>query len=80
MTSSPHGLACSRAAAPCLCQFDIEVTANFTSQSPVAGEQSRVERFRKGDIDRVIGGEIVPQSPRALQKEVPFPFAAAGQS
>ena len=35
----------------------------------VVREQSRIERFRKGNIDGVIGCEIVPQTPRACQKK-----------
>ncbi len=39
-------------------------------ESPVAREQRRVERFREGDVDGVVGSEIVPQIPDTRQKEI----------
>ena len=36
----------------------------------VARQQRRVERFGKGDVDGIIGGEIVSQIPDPRQKEI----------
>jgi hypothetical protein len=34
----------------------------------VTGDKRRLERFREDDVHRVIGGDVVPQLPRATQK------------
>jgi hypothetical protein len=44
--------------------------AGCSGQTSIAREQRSVERFGKGDVDSVIGREIVPQFPDARQKEV----------
>jgi hypothetical protein len=44
--------------------------ARRSGETPIAREQRSVERFGKGDVDGVIGREIIPQSPDAWQKEI----------
>jgi hypothetical protein len=51
-------------------QVDACVMAGRSSETFVAGQQRRVERFGKGDVHGVIGREIAPQIPDALQEEV----------
>lgn len=46
------------------------MTAGRVSETSVARDQRRVERFGKSHIDDVMGGEIVPQFPDPRQKEI----------
>ena len=46
------------------------MVAGRSSETFVAGEQWRIERFGQGDINGVIGREIIPQIPDARQKEI----------
>lgn len=49
-------------------QFDRCKMAGRGGETLVAREQRRAERFGKGDIDGVIGREIVPEIPHARQR------------
>jgi len=46
------------------------VATNRGGEPLVAREQSCIQRFREGNIDAVIGGEIAPQIPDPRQKEM----------
>jgi hypothetical protein len=46
------------------------MVAGRSGETFVAGEQWRIERFGQGDINGVIGGEIIPQIPDSGQKEI----------
>ncbi len=46
------------------------MVASRSGKTLVARKQRCVERFGKGDIDGIVGREIVPQIPDALQKEI----------
>ena len=51
-------------------QFDPRTMTGCCSKMTVAREQRSVERFSKGDVNGVVGREIVPQVPDTRQKEV----------
>ena len=51
-------------------QLDPGMVAGRSSETFVAGEQWRIERFGQGDIHGVIGREIIPQIPHPRQKEI----------
>jgi len=44
--------------------------AGCGGDAPVARQQRRIERFCKGDVDGVVGREVVPQVPYARQEEI----------
>jgi hypothetical protein len=44
--------------------------ASRSGETLVARKQRSVERFGKGDVDGIIGREIVPQIPDTRQKEI----------
>ena len=44
--------------------------ASRSGETLVARKQRSVERFGKGDVDGIIGREIVPQIPYTRQKEI----------
>lgn len=39
-------------------------------ETSVASEQRSIERFGEGDVDGIVGREILPQIPNARQKEL----------
>src|ERR1700680_3255192 len=51
-------------------QFDSCMMAGRSGETLVARKQRSVERFGKGDVDGIIGREIVPQIPDTWQKEI----------
>jgi hypothetical protein len=51
-------------------QVDARAMARRSREAFITGQQRRVERFGKGDVHGVMGREIVPQIPDALQQEV----------
>jgi len=46
------------------------VVARRAGEALISREQRRVERFREGDVDGVICGEIVSQIPHPREKEI----------
>src|SRR6266581_7359305 len=51
-------------------QLDRGAMAGSAGETAVAREKWCSERFGKGNIDRVIGGEIVSQLPHARQQHI----------
>ena len=51
-------------------QFDSCMMASRSGETLVARKQRSVERFGKGDVDGIIGREIVPQIPDTRQKKI----------
>jgi hypothetical protein len=51
-------------------QFDSCMMASHSGETLVARQQRSVERFGKGDVDGIMGREIVPQIPDTRQKEI----------
>lgn len=51
-------------------QFDSRMMASRGGETLVTRQQRCVERFGKGDVDGIIGCEIVSQIPDTRQKEI----------
>lgn len=50
--------------------LDADMSARGAGEASVAREQRHIERLGESDIDGVMRGEIAPQFPDTLQKEV----------
>ena len=50
-------------------QFNSRVMAGRGGKAPVTCQQRRLKRFREGDIDSIVGRQIMAQVPDARQKK-----------
>src|SRR5437763_9570527 len=67
-SSATRWPACARRVSGLSYQFDSCMMASRSGETLVARKQRSVERFGKGDVDGIIGREIVPQIPYTRQK------------